>query len=148
MKTLILILVIISLIQSTILPIDLILIILICRSYIINDKSNLYLSLAFGLLASLLSNNILGLTSIIYLLLCQFTQVVSKSRITANYFFIIPLSLILLTINNVVISLASHQSIQLWPQVVIESILSLPTLYLVKIWEERFIVRKEIKLKV
>lgn len=147
MKTLIIILILLSFIQSTIIPLNLVLIILICRSFIISEKSNFYLAFAFGLLISFLNSNILGLQSIIYLLLIALTQILSKSRLTANYLLIIPLNLVLLSINNVASSLSMLQSIHLWPQVVIEAILSLPTLYLIKIWEERFVVRKEIKLK-
>lgn len=148
MKTLITILIIASFIQATVLPINLVIIILICRAYIGTERSNLYLAFGFGLLISHLNIHQLGLQSIIYLVLVQLTHMLSKSKITANYLFIIPISFVLLLINNVSISIFTHQTINYWPQVLIESLLSLPILFLIRLWEERFVVRKEIKLRI
>lgn len=148
MKTLIVILIISSLLQSTILPINIVLIILICRSYIRDDKTNLILAFTFGFLVSFLSLKTLGFYSLLYLVIVQLTQILSKTRLTGNPLWILPVSFIMLTINNVASSLISNQSIHLMPQVLIETALSLPIFYFIKLWEERFIVRKEIKLKI
>lgn len=148
MKTLITVLIICSFLQSTIIHLDLVLIILICRSYIKSDRANLFLAFSFGLFNAHLNLNTLGVTSILYLILVQITQMLSKSRLAGNFVLIIPLSLILLSINDVVFSFLNHQSLHLFPKVILESLLSLPILYLARLWEERFIVRKEIKLKV
>lgn len=148
MKTLILILIIISFIQNTILPVNLVLIILIVRAVIRPEKNNLILAFVFGLLSSHLSLQTAGLQSLIYLCLVQITQVLSKSRISAHPFLIIPLTVFLSAVNLIIVSLFNRQSIQLMPQVIIESIFSLPIFYLLRLWEERFIVRKEIKLRV
>lgn len=148
MKTLITILIICSFIQSTILPIDLVLIILIARSYVRSDKSNLWLAFGFGLFNAYLNLTPLGLQSLIYLVLVGITESLSKSRLAGNSFLIVPLSLILLSINQVVPLIFVHQSVQLFPRVFTEAFLSLPIFYLVRLWEERFVVRKEIKLRV
>lgn len=142
MKTLIVLLIIISFIQTTVMPLDLVLIILICRSYLKASDSNLFLSFAFGLLIGHLNLTPLGIESIIYLCLVQITQVLSKTRLAGNSLLIIPLSLILLSINHLALNNFTL------PKVILESLLSLPILYIVRIWEERFIVRKEIKLRV
>ncbi len=148
MKTLIAMLIICSLIQYTILPIDLVLIILICRSYLKSDKNNLLLAFSFGLLNGLLNISTLGLTSLIYLFLVAITESLSRSRLAGNLLLIVPLSLVFLTINQLVISVYLHQYLELFPKILIESLLSLPVLYFVRLWEERFIVRKDIKLRV
>lgn len=148
MKTTIAILIVCSFIQSTILPIELVLIILICRSYLRSDKSNLLLAFGFGLLNSHLNLNLLGFQSLVYLILVAITEGLSKSRLAGNSLLIIPLSLFLISINQIILSIFIHESIQLFPKVLLEALLSLPILYLVKLWEERFIVRKEIKLRV
>ncbi len=147
MKTLIVILIISSLLQSAVLPIDLVLIILICRSYIRSDKSNLFLAFGFGLFISFLNLTTLGLNSLIYLFCIFLTQSLSRSRLSGNLFLIIPLTFCLLCINQLISFVLFHQPLQIFPKIFLESILSLPILYLVKIWEERFIIQKGIKLR-
>lgn len=139
MKTLVAVLIISSFIQSTILPLDLVLIILICRSYIRSDKSNLFLAFGFGLLDAHLNLTPLGLQSLVNLLVVAVTAYFSKSRLAGNSLLIIPLSLVLLLIN---------QSLKPSPKIFIEAAFSLPMLYLIRWWEERFIVQKEIKLRI
>lgn len=134
MKTLILVLTIIAFLQTTILPLNLVLTALIARAYLKPQKSNLYLAFVFGLLISLLVLSPLGLNSLIYLVLIQATQLLSKSPLSRHPFLIIPITFLLLMVDGGVS--------------VLESILSLPILYLLKIWEERFIVTKEIKLRI
>lgn len=148
MKILIVVLIICSFLQSTIIPVDLNLIILICRSYTRSDKSNLFLAFAFGLLNSYLNLNLLGLQSLIYLVLVSFTQTLSKSRLAGNLLLIMPLVLFSSAVNQVTLSIAGNYSIELFPKIFLESFISLPSLYLIRLWEERFIVKREIKLRV
>ncbi len=148
MKTLITILIIAAFIQTTILPIDLVLIILICRSYTRLDKNNLFLGFAFGLFNSHLYLTTLGFQSLIYLILIQMTHMLSKTRLAGNSLLIVPLSLVLLSINQILNSLFIHQTIELFPKVFLESLLSWPIFIAVRLWEERFIARKGIKLKI
>lgn len=146
MKTLIIILILASFLQTTILPIDLVLLVLICRAYIKPGRENLYLGFAFGLLISHLNLTSLGLVSIIYVVIIQIIESLSKSRLANHTLLIIPISLLLLSFNQVLNSIMNHNTLDL-SKVIFVSFLSLPALYLVRIWEERFIVRKEIKLK-
>ena len=147
MKTLIVILIIAAFLQTTILPLDLVLIILICRSYIKISKSNLYLSLFFGLFVSHLNLTNLGFYSLIYLFAVGITQILSKTRLAGNSLLIVPISFVLFSSSQILSALFLHQSMVLFPNVLIESLISLPILYIVRLWEERFIVRKELKLR-
>lgn len=147
MKTLIIILIIAAFLQTTILPIDLVLLILICRAYIVNEKNNLYLSFAFGLLISHLNLTNVGFQSLIYLITVQATRILSRFRLAGNSLFIVPVSLVFLSLSQVVNSVVNHTTLD-FSKIIIASFLSLPILYLIRLWEERFIVRKEIKLKV
>lgn len=147
MKTLIFVLIIVSFIQTTIVPLDLVLLILICRSYVRPDKSILILAFSFGLLNAHLTSITLGLTSIIYLVLVALTESLSKTRLAGNSFLIIPLSLVMLTLNQILQAIFIHVSPQIFPSVFWGGLLSLPIFYLVEGWEERFIVRRAIKLK-
>ncbi len=148
MKTLIIILILASFLQTTIIPMDLVLIILICRSYIKISKSNLYLALFFGLLISHLKLTYLGFDSLVYLIAVQITQILSKSRLAGNSLLIIPLTFVLITLSQFINFLFLHESLNLFPKVLIEAGISLLVLYVLRIWEERFIVQGGIQLKV
>ena len=147
MKTLIIILIIVAFLQTTILPVDLVLIILICRAYIKSEKSNLYLGFAFGLLTSHLNLNLLGFQGLVYLIFIQATESLSKIRLAGNPLLIVPLTLVFLSLNQVAISIVNHATLE-FSKVIFASLISLPALYLIRLWEERFVVRKEIKLKI
>lgn len=148
MKTLLVILIVLSFLQATIVPINLILIILISRSLIKKDKVNLYLAFIFGLLASFFNQSVLGLESILYLLIVEATYISSRSRFANNSLQVIPLVIIFLSLNQSVLSWYRSESIILIPDLIWETLLSLPVFYIVKFWEERFIVNKGIKLRV
>lgn len=147
MKALIIILIIAAFLQATILPLDLVLIILICRSFIKTGKSNLYLAFAFGLFLGHLNLTPLGLQSIIFIVLVQITESLSKGRLSENPLSLVPICLMGVAVNQITLSIFIHQALQLTPKIY-EAILALPIFYLVRFWEERFIVRKEIKLKI
>lgn len=140
MKTLIIILAVAAFLQTTILPIDLVLLILICRAYIKSEKSNLYLGFAFGLLVSHLNLTSLGLQSLAYIAFVAATESLSKLRLAGNPLLIVPITLVFLSMLN-------YNTLE-FSKVIFTSFLSLPILYLIRFWEERFIVRKEIRLKV
>lgn len=148
MKTLIAILIIASFLQATILPLDLVLIILICRAFNKDESNDLFLAFAFGFFIAQLNGNLLGFISIFYLLTVYLTQLISKSRFAKNSYLFIPLSLLFLSLNTAAVSLFANQTIRFFPKVVIETILCIPAFYLLRTWEERFIVKKDIKLKV
>lgn len=147
MKTLIATLIICSFIQSTILPIDLVLIILICRSFLRSDRANLFLAFGFGLLIADLNLYLLGSLSLIYSLLISITEGLSKSRLSGNLLLIIPLTFCLLLLNQLMGLIFFHQTLNIFPKILLESLLSLPILYIVKLWEERFVAQKEIRLR-
>lgn len=135
MKTLILLLVIVSFIQSSILPLNLVLIILICRAFLMTKKSNLYLAFFFGLLLSHLTLAPLGVKSLLFLLFVQATQTLARRPFAGHPFLIVPLSFVfVLTDGN-------------FPLAASAAILSLPIFYSLRIWEERFAPPKEIKLR-
>lgn len=146
MKTLIVILIIAAFLQTTILPLDLVLLILICRAYIKSDKANLYLGFAFGVLVAHLNLGSIGFQCLIYLIAIETTESLAKLQFAGNPLLIVPVSLVFLAFNQLISSIISHSSLD-FSKVILASFLSLPILFLVRLWEERFIVRKEIKLK-
>jgi rod shape-determining protein MreD len=148
MKAFIFVLILAAFIQSTVLPINLVLLLIIIRSYIRIERENLYLAFAFGLFLSLLEHTPLGLYSLLYLILVEVTHLFSKAPISRNFFTVIPIMVVLLVVNDVVTSLIEGISIHIFPQILVEGILILPIYIVLRMWEERFIVRKEVRLKV
>lgn len=139
MKTLIVILIIASFLETTVLPVNLVLIILICRAYLKTDRVNLYLAFGFGLLIAHLNLSNLGVGVLTYLFAVAIVQALSKLRLASNPLLIVPISFIILSFSQ----FASWELLN----ILICSFFALPIFYLLRFWEERFIVQKEIKLK-
>ncbi len=148
MKAFIFILILASFLQTSILPINLGLLLIITRSYIRMEKANLYLAFGFGLLIAFLEHTPLGLYSLIYLILVEAIHLFYKAPILKNFLTVIPVMLGILLVNDIAVSLIRGISIQLFPQIIIEGILILPIYIVLRLWEERFVVRKDVRLKV
>lgn len=146
MIVLIMSLVVLSFIQSTILPLELVLEIILLRAFLRVDRANLYLAFGFGLLISFLGHFPLGLQSIVYLLLVANVYFLSKTPLSKNIFTCIPAVIVLLTFNDVS-TLFLHTQIG-WIKILFELLFAFPIYFILKIWEERFIVRSDIKLKI
>lgn len=147
MKTLIVMLAILSFLQSTIIPLDLVLLILICRSFIKTQSSNYYLVFTFGLLNSHLNLTTLGFQSFIYLAVVLIIQILSKSQLANHAFYIIPIVMLGSFFNLQALSVLTNQTPRFFPQIIFEGLVSLPVFYLLRLWEERFIA-KNVKLKI
>lgn len=147
MKTFIVVLIVTAFIEATIFPFDLVLIILICRSFLKSSKSNLYLAFGFGLLISHLTLTPLGLQSIVFLILISITESLSQSRLSQNAYLVIFICFVAIAVNQIVLSLFTHQALEIIPRIY-EAFFALPIFYLIRFWEERFVVRKEIRLRI
>lgn len=151
MVTLLLILLVGGFIQTSILPVNLVLIILICRSYLTFGLDNLWLGFVCGLLVAFLSAYPLGLLSICYLFFIALIQLVKKSNLSSNWLFILPVSAGLLTLDQMITGIftgSSFTSIIKWPIILEGIILTIPVYLMVRFWEERFVPKLGIKLKI
>lgn len=148
MKTLIVILILLSFLQVTLIPLNLVLIALIFRAYIVSEKENLYLAFFFGVLISFLNSLPLGLHSLIYLGIVQSIHLFKKTYFSGNFLVMLPAIAVLLSLNSILISMFQKSSIQLWPIIFQETLLGVPVYFVLKFWEERFSVKPEVKLKV
>ena len=147
MKILIAVLILLSFLQATIIPLELVLIVLVLRSYIKIQRSNLILAFVFGLLISHLNFTPFGLQSLIFISLVQITHMLSKSPMSNHPVAIFPLVMLMGALDHSLTSLILGQSLSLWPKVFIEAVVSLPIYIAVRFWEERFTV-KDIKLRI
>lgn len=148
MRVFIAILILGSFLQATIIPINLVAILILVRAYIKVEENNLYLAFFIGLLVSLLENTALGLVSLLYLFLVGAMQLFPKIPISKSLMTSMPFMIVILILNDVATSLIRGSSINIWPQIIFEGILILPIYIALRMWEERFVVRREVKLKV
>lgn len=148
MKFLTIALIICTFLQSTIVSVDLVMLILLSRAYLTHDKTTLYLAFLFGLLVSLLSGTTLGVHSFIYLVVAEVARTASKIQVANSLIVLLPLMVVAIVFNHAISSYALNLSIQLWPLSAIETVVSIPVFFIVKIWEERFVVNKDIKLRI
>ena len=147
MKTLIAILILLAFLQTTLLPINIVVIILLLRAYIKPDSTNLYLAFFFGILVAFLSHQNLGFLSALYLSQVFVTHLLSKSPLSKNIFSVVPIIVVFSLILEFLTSVPFGQSPNFFPRVIIEGFFSLPIYLGLRLWEERFVVRSHIKLK-
>lgn len=153
MKTLIAVLIISAFVQTAVIPVNLILLILIARSYLKAESSNLYLAFAFGFLTAHLNLSSLGLTALSYLIFVSGVSALSKLRMAGNPLAVIPVSFLILSADKIITmylqsGIFLRFSSSWFTELIFASVLSLPVLYAVRLWEERFIAHKDIKLKI
>lgn len=143
----IVVLLFLSFLQATLVPINLVLIVLICRSFVVEEKENLYLAFGFGLLMSLLIGFPLGILSLIYLLMIYLVYFIKSTPLAAYWVIILPLTLIISALDqfleNPGLGLGLHLGYLLRV-----GAFALPLYLVIRFWEERFIPRSDIKLKV
>ncbi len=151
MVQLIIILLAAGILQATIIPLNLVLIILLARSFAVRSATNFYLGFAFGLWISFLSGLPLGVLSLLYLLLVFLVQLTDDIHLFAHWSGIIPVSFVLLMVSQIMTGMLGGasfaSSFNLW-LAISEAVLVLPAYILVRFWEERFMPRAQMRLKI
>lgn len=143
----IVVLMLLSFLQSTLLPVNLVLLVIIARSFVVDEKINLYFAFFFGLLLSLFLGYPLGSLSLVYLFSVLAIKFMKKGELSTSWLSILLLSVILLLFDLGARSLLLKSSFNL-PSLFPEFAFIIPVYFLVKFWEERFAVKPEIRLKV
>lgn len=148
MITLVIILILISFLQNTLISFNLVLLVLISRAFVAEDKANYYLAFAFGLLLSLLLDFPLGFLSLLYLLFTVTVAFIKKLQFSSSWPIILLISALLLLLDEVArnfsLGALSFNLYSFLPKFII----ILPTYFIVKFWEERFAPKQGIKLKI
>lgn len=136
-----------SFLQATFLPLNLVFLILVIRSLVVDEKENFFLCFGFGLLLSVLLGFPVGSLSFVYLISALVVSFIKKTQSASRLIAILPLTSALLLFVHFSESFLLGTTFD--PKIVVfETILALPLYFIITLWEERFIVRKEIKLKV
>ena len=146
MKLLIIILVLLSFIQTTILPLDLVLVILLLRSYIKPERTNLTLAFFLGILIAQLMSQPPGLYCTLYLILVELTSILASLPLRKNLIFAGASLIVFLLLEKIVLAKFTGATPYFW-SVVFEMVFALLSYFVLKLWEERFVVRSEIKLR-
>lgn len=151
MVTVVATLLLLSFLEGSVLPFSLVFMILICRAFVVPERSNFYLAFWFGLLLSLLLGFPLGSLSLFYLLIILLIGFIRKAQFSANWLAAWPLAFVLLGFHQLAVSFFSGISLTYafrWQTLLVEEVMILPVYFIVRFWEERFVPKREIRLKV
>lgn len=136
-----------SFLQGALLPLDLVLIFLLARSFVVSGKENLWFAFSFGLLVSLLQGFPLGFFSLVYLAAVAASHLTRKTHLASHWIAVVPLSVVFLLIEHFLVNLLFGPTVNL-RLFFVEIALVLPFYFALRLWEERFVVGKEIRLKI
>lgn len=138
-----LLLTLISFWQVSFLSFNLILIILLVRSFILPESRSTYLLGFFlGILTSLLDSSPLGLHSLIFLLTIKLVSTVRLSALASHYLSLIPIALCLFIINAYFYQIVFSTSFS-FLSLIWQTILVIPLYWIVRFWEEGGIYEKK-----
>lgn len=145
MKAFMLILIVAALLQSSVVPFNLVLLLLLARSLVKPSLGNLWLGFFSGILLGLLTSQNLGFYALVLVGMVELMNLLKSAPVSSNY-LTVPLVAAVLLIVSVLEQLFLHQ-LSNWNLIVVETALFLPVFVTVKFWEERFIPTPAIKLK-
>jgi hypothetical protein len=132
--------------QTSFITLNLCLIILISRSYAINDAKNYYLALFGGILVGVLTSLNIGFYPLIFIVSVFLVHLIRTLPITGKYWIILPISFGLLMMAMLTEYQVYNFKINWWlPS--IGSLVTLPIYIFIREWEERFVAKPGIRLK-
>ncbi len=146
MKYLVILLILLTFLQTTVLPVNIVLLVVLCRSFLVDDKQNFYLAFGFGVLISLLTNQPIGVLSLIFLSLVGLVYILKSSPILTTFISVFVSVTFLMALFKLLDYLIYKQPFS-WMNFLAVVILIPPVYILLQLWEERFIVKTGIKLK-
>lgn len=147
MKLFLFLLIIASFLQSSFLPMNLVLILIICRSYVVDETSNYLNAFIAGTFLGFLTTQNIGFWALILTIVVKIIHLSRKLPVSSNNFTIIPVAFVMILIVSLVEKLVFNLPFN-FLKILLESLLCLPTFILIRFWEERFVIRPEIKLKI
>lgn len=137
----------VAFIQTSFLDINLCLMLIIARSFVVDRPSSYIVAFGGGLILGLLSGQNLGYFASIFLVTTKLIQIFKRLPISSNFLTVIPVAAVILLVFEGFEALVFRQTFNPL-KTILESITILPIYALVRFWEERFIVKHEIKLKI
>lgn len=147
MKLIILLIILSAFLQTTLIPLNLVLLFIIARSYALTGSANFLLSFIAGILVALLSSQNIGIYPVIFLSVTQIIYWFKKLPISGSLLLIIPLFILISSTVSYIEQIIFHQSINIY-KIIFETLIGIPIFIFVKFWEDRFIVKPQLRLKV
>lgn len=138
MKTFLLIILLLAFLQSAFLPLNLVLVSIIARSLVLEDKENLILAFLGGLILSFLSQVNLGYWPLVFLLITKLTYLLKKLPVSFNLLTLFFAGILLIGLVSIFNLFFINNDFELFSSLV-EAVLVIPAYYLVRLWEERFV---------
>jgi cell shape-determining protein MreD len=146
MKVFIFLLILAAFLQSSVMPVNLVLLLLIARSLVVSGKENLIAAFLGGVLIGFLQAENLGFWCLVLLLVVKLVSTSRKLPVSKNIFTVAFISTLAIVLVNFLHQLIFKQTLDQWV-VISEIILSLPIYACMLFWEERFVVKGEERLK-
>lgn len=146
MKTLLLLITLFAFLQSAFLGINLVLVILIARALVVSDRDNLYLAFFGGLILSFLTQINLGYYSLIFILIVKLGEFIKTFPVSFNLLMIFISGALLVAIVGGINMVFIDQNLSIYIHL-IEAILVVPFYFMIKLWEERFVIKSHMKLR-
>lgn len=146
MKLIILLIILSAFLQTTFIPLNLVLLFIIARSFALSDDANFLLSFIAGIFVALLSSQNIGIYPIIFLSVTQIIYWFKKLPFSTNILLIIPVFLLICTGVSYIEQTIFHQSFNIF-KIIFETLIGTSIFIFVKFWEERFIVKPQLKLR-
>ena len=146
MKTLLLLITLFAFLQSAFLPVNLVLVVLVARSLIVSDRDNLYLAFFGGMILGFLTQINLGYFPLVFILIVKLGEFIKTFPVSFNMLMIFVTGAVLVAIVGGLNMVFINQNMSLYIHL-IEAILVVPFYFVIRLWEERFVVKAHMKLR-
>lgn len=147
MKVFLLFMVLFAFLQSAVLTLNLVLVILIARSLVSDDDENLIVTFFGGLLLSFLTQTNLGYWPLVLILTVKLGQLLKRLPVSFNPIMIFIAGAVQISVVVLLNKFFINGKIEIYPHI-IEAISVLPAYFLIRMWEERFVAKSGIKLRI
>lgn len=134
--------------QTSFLGVNLVLLIIIARSFLMENKVNYFLALFSGILLGLLSAQNIGFWPIILLVGIKIAHMIRKLPFNISVITFLPVIIICVLIAASAELLFLKQTIN-WTKVILEIVIGIPIFIFIRFWEDKFFIRPStVKLKI
>lgn len=145
MKAYLFILVLAALFQASFVPVNLVLVLLICRSLIVQERANLFLAFGIGIFLGLLQTDNLGFWPLLFLVVTEVAHLSRGLPVFKNLGLILLVSGVLIVSSELLQALVLKEAFNV-SRTVVEAVLVLATYPFLLFWEQRLVGQPGIKL--
>jgi hypothetical protein len=133
--------------QTSFVGINLVLLLIASRSFVIETRSNYFLAFGAGILVGILSAQNIGYWPLILLITVKIAHLIRKLPFSISILTFIPVLILSLSVATGVEYLFLKQTIN-WVKVAVEFIVGIPIFLFIRFWEDRFMIHSQsVKLR-